>query len=78
MTWKFHVLAIDERRTFSRILQILEAQLVSIHSFRGESTVAGVSVTFQVSSEEDKANRIKALMYRLEAVRSVSVEPGTV
>jgi hypothetical protein len=76
MTWKFHILATEQRRTFSRILQILEAQLVSIHSFVGEVTGAGVSVTLIFSSEQDKAYRIEALMYRLEDVRRVSVEPG--
>jgi hypothetical protein len=74
MTWTFHIHATEQRRTFSRILQILEAQVVSIHSFVGECTEAGVSVTFRFSSEEDKAYRIEALMYRLEAVWSVSVK----
>lgn len=51
MTWKFRILAIEQRRTFSRILQILESQIVDIHSFAGEATEAGVSVTFVFSSE---------------------------
>jgi hypothetical protein len=76
MTWKFHIVATEERRTFSRILQVLEAQIVCIHSFVGETTEAGVSVTLLFSSEKDKAYRIETLMRRLEAVRSVSVEPG--
>ncbi|HEX4019756.1 MAG TPA: hypothetical protein VHX63_01300 [Acidobacteriaceae bacterium] len=73
MTWKFHVHATEQRRLFSRILQILESQLVSIRSFAGEANNGGVHITFVVSSEEDRSYRIEALLYRLEDVRSVSV-----
>lgn len=73
MTLKFHVEAIEQRRLFSRILQILESQMVSIRSFAGEINDVGVYVTFVVSSEEDKSYRIKALLYRLEDIRRVSV-----
>lgn len=73
MTWKFHVHATEQRRLFSRILQILESQMVSIRSFAGEANDAGVCVTFVVASEQDKAYRIEALLHRLEDVRSVSV-----
>jgi len=73
MTWKFHVHASKQRRLFSRILQILESQMVSIRSFAAEATSAGTYVIFVVSSEEDKAYRLEALLHRLEDVRSVSV-----
>jgi acetolactate synthase regulatory subunit len=73
MTWKFHVQANEQRRLFSRILQVLESQMVSIRSFAGEATGDGVHITFVVSSEEDKSYRIEALLHRLEDVRGVSV-----
>jgi acetolactate synthase regulatory subunit len=74
MTWKFHVHATEQRRLFSRILQILESQMVSIRSFAGEASSGGVRITFVVSSEEDRAYRIEALLHRLEDVRSVSIQ----
>ena len=73
MTWKFHVHATEQRRLFSRILEILESQMVSIRSFAGEANDAEVCVTFVVSSEQDKAYRIEALLHRLEDVRRMSV-----
>jgi hypothetical protein len=73
MTWQFHVVATEQRRLFSRILQIVESQMVSIRSFAGEAHGAGVYVTFVVSSEQDKAYRIEALLHRLEDVRSVAI-----
>jgi hypothetical protein len=72
MTWKFDVVATKQQRLFSRILQTLECQMLSIHAFAGEAREDGVCVTFVVSSEEDKAYRVKALLYRVEGVRSVS------
>jgi acetolactate synthase regulatory subunit len=74
MTWKFHVHATEQRRLFSRILQVLESQMVSIRSFAGEVNDAEVCVTFVVSSEQNKAYRIEALLHRLEDVRSVSFQ----
>jgi acetolactate synthase regulatory subunit len=73
MTWKFDVHASKQRRLFSRILQILESQMVSIHSFAAEVTSNGTYVIFVISSEEDKAYRLEALLHRLEDVCSVSV-----
>lgn len=73
MTWKFHVLAITQRRLFSRILQVLETQMIQIRSFTGEASEAGTCVTIIFSSEEDKAYRIEALLHRLHDVQSVSV-----
>lgn len=77
MTWTFQVIATDQRRTFSRILQVLESQMVRIHSFTGNTSDAETCVTVVFSSEQDKAYRIEALLYRLEDVRSVSRLPGT-
>ncbi len=74
MTWKFHVHATEQRRLFSRILQILENQMVDIRSFAGEANEAEVRITFVVSSEQDKAYRIEALLHRLEDVRNVSFQ----
>jgi hypothetical protein len=73
MTWKFYVVATVQERLLSRILQVLEVQRVSIHSFTGEMDEAGTRVTFLVSSEQDKAYRIEALLERLEGVNEVSI-----
>jgi (p)ppGpp synthase/HD superfamily hydrolase len=73
MTWKFHVYATEQRRLFSRILQVLESQMVIIRSFAGEADHTEICVTFVVSSEQDKAHRIETLLHRLENVRRVSV-----
>jgi len=72
MTWKFHVLASAQRRLFSRILQIIESQTVNIHSFNGDTIDGNVRVEFVFYSEQDKAYRIEALLYRLEGVQDVS------
>lgn len=73
MTWTFHILATAQRRLFSRILQILESQMVSIHSFAGEIDEEDACMSVSFSSEQDKAHRIKTLLHRLEDIRSVSV-----
>ncbi len=77
MTWTFHVIATDQRRTYSRILQVLESQMVTIHSFSGGTNDIETCITVVFSSEQDKAYRIEALLYRLEGVRSVSQLSGT-
>jgi len=73
MTWIFHLRATEDPRLFSRILQILVSQMVSIRSFAGEVNNGEAYVTLVVSSEEDKACRIEALLERLQHVRNVSV-----
>ena len=72
MTWKFHLEANDQRRLLSRILQILDTQGVSIHSFTAETQQARMDIQFVVSSEEDKAYRIESLLYRLHEMQAVS------
>jgi acetolactate synthase regulatory subunit len=73
MTWRFDVVATLQERLLSRILQMLDVQRVSIHSFRGEMNEVGANVTFVISSEDDKAHRIQALLYRLQDVETVSL-----
>jgi acetolactate synthase regulatory subunit len=73
MTWRFDVVATAQERLLSRILQVLEVQRVSIHSFAGHMNEARARVTFVISSQEDKAYRIEALLYRLEGIDLVSV-----
>jgi hypothetical protein len=51
--------------------------MVRIHSFTGNTNDIETCITVVFSSEQDKAHRIKALLYRLEDVRSVSQLPGT-
>jgi acetolactate synthase regulatory subunit len=77
MTWMFRLHADRQPRLFSRILQVLESQMVSIHSFSGETTGASVEVIFEVSSEQGKAYRIQALLHRLQDVHSVVVRPAS-
>ncbi|HLI02846.1 MAG TPA: hypothetical protein VKU93_01140 [Terracidiphilus sp.] len=72
MRWAFEVVAAGDRRLLSRILQALENQMVSIHSFHGEIRDDAARVRFVISSEEDKSYRIKAILYRIENVISVS------
>jgi acetolactate synthase regulatory subunit len=72
MTWNFQIQASDPRRLLSRILQILDTQGVSIHSFSGETKETQMHVQFVISSEEDKAYRIESLLYRLHEVQAVS------
>lgn len=73
MTWTFHVIATNQRRTFSRILQVLDSQMVRIHSFSGNTNGTETCVTVIFSSEQDKAYRIEALLHRLEDVHSVLI-----
>ena len=76
MTWKFHLQASAQRRLLSRILQILDSQGVSIDSFSAATQQAQMHVQFVVSSEEDKAYRIEALLYRLHEIQAVSRHEG--
>jgi hypothetical protein len=71
MTWRFDVVATAQERLLSRILQILEVQRVSIHSFVGVMDGMAARVTFVVSSKEDNVYRIEALLHRLEGVDRV-------
>ncbi|MEI9978230.1 MAG: hypothetical protein WDN23_04395 [Edaphobacter sp.] len=74
MTWRFHIDAIAQRRVFSRILQVLENQSVSIHYFKGDVAEGMAHVAVVCSSEQDKAIRIQALLYHLQGVRGVLIE----
>jgi len=56
---------------YSRILQVLESQMVEVHSFVGEERGAEICVRFLVSSPDDQAYRIKTLLYGLEGVQDV-------
>jgi acetolactate synthase regulatory subunit len=76
MIWRFEVIATAEQRLLSRILQVFEVQQVSIRTFAGEIDGTAARVTFVVSSQQDRANRIEALLYRLEGVDQISVTTG--
>lgn len=75
MIWEINTLAAEERRVFSRILQIIENQMVRVHSFYGNAHDGSIRVTVIFSCEEDKGSRIEALLSRLEDVYTVSVRP---
>ena len=73
MTWNFEVTAAAQERLLSRILLALDQQRGFIHSFAGEINETETKIVFKVSSELDKAYRIRALLCRLEPVKSVIV-----
>jgi hypothetical protein len=73
MTWTFHIVAVEGQRLFSRILQVLEGQRAHVRMFAGEINDQGVYITATITSEDDRAYRIEALLYRLEDVPNVSV-----
>jgi hypothetical protein len=73
MRWRFDIAALPLDRMLSRILHVLEAQRVSIHSFAAQIGIVEMSVTFEISHTETKAGRIEALLYRLEGIDLISV-----
>jgi (p)ppGpp synthase/HD superfamily hydrolase len=75
MTWKFHIHATAQQRLLSRILQVLESQMVDVHTFRGRQSDRRAWIEIVFSSEQDKTYRIEALLYRLEGVQTVSAMP---
>jgi hypothetical protein len=76
MTWEFYVETMTRERFFSRVLQILETQMVDISSIAGGLSDKISWVRFVISAREDKAYRIKALLYRILGVVSVTVLIG--
>lgn len=68
MTWEFEVIATRDRRILSRIFQTLEYQMLEIHSFTAHTREEMVHIMFVVSSEQDKAYRIEAMLHRIENV----------
>jgi len=72
MTWKFHVRAAIQRRLFSRILQILESQMVVIILSTVRPAARRSRQHSTSLSQEDKVYRIEALLYRMEGVKRVS------
>lgn len=76
MTWIFHVSAKDERRLYSRLLLVLEQQMVSIQIFHAEIQEGRAQITFVISSDAKRACRIQSLVCRLQDVTDVSVLCG--
>lgn len=75
MTWNAQVRASIQQRQLSRILQLLEGQRLVVHSFTAELVGEEVRVAFCASSDEDKAHRVQALLYRLHGVLEVALAP---
>ena len=73
MTWKFDVVATKERRLLSRILQAFENQMVNMQMFVSQAAEETVHITCVFSSEQDKAYRLEALLYRLQNICSIDV-----
>jgi acetolactate synthase regulatory subunit len=77
MTWHFELRAAHQSRMLSRVLQILESQMVSIHSVVLLQDGPDADVAFTISSQDKNPDRIQALLYRLQDVHSVRVYPGS-
>jgi acetolactate synthase regulatory subunit len=73
MIWRFDLVATQDRRLHSRILQAFENQMVDIRSLVSRPAGDAVQIICVVSSEQDKAYRLRALLYRLQNIRSVQV-----
>ncbi len=73
MIWQINILAAEQRRVLSRVLQVVENQMVRIHSFYAKAGEANIYLSVTFSSDQDKTSRIQALLYRLEDIVSVSV-----
>lgn len=76
MTSIFHVSAKDERRLYSRLLLVLEQQMVPIQVFHAEVHEGRALITFVISSDLHKVRRIQSLMCRVQDVTGVSVLQG--
>lgn len=73
MTWNADVRATLQQRQLSRILQVLDGQRLVLHSFVAEIAGDEVRVALRASSDEDKAHRVQALLYRLHGVLDVAL-----
>lgn len=71
MTWTFHIDAAGTRRVLSRVLQVLDSQMVQMREFAAEFKEDRVLIKATVSSQHDSGYRIEALLHRLEDVRHV-------
>lgn len=71
MVWTFQVVGSEQRRFFARIIQVLDNQQVTVHSFSGLVNDETCIVTATVESRDDRRHRIEALLYRLEGVQNV-------
>lgn len=71
----FQIVATDEHRLLSRILQVLEGQRIHVQVFSGTvlDGIAYISATLECGS--DRAYRLEALLYRLQGVRSMTISP---
>ena len=67
------IVATDEHRLFSRILQVLEGRRIPVHMFTGTIIDGIAHISTRLRCESDQAYRLQALLYRLEDVRSVTV-----
>ena len=73
MTWTFHIVATQDRRLLSRVLQVFENQGVKIDFFASEVSGESVHITCEIASELNLAYRLQALLYRLANIVSVLV-----
>lgn len=71
MQWYFRIRAAPQARMSSRVLQILETQLVQIGEFRFSSCADVLHLSFTISSLESKAIRIGHLLRRSAHIFSV-------
>src|ERR1700722_14548609 len=71
MKWMFLVTADFEPRTHARILQVLDNQRISIHSFVVSTDTEWVTVHTLSELDRDKVDRVRALLLSVESVHRV-------
>jgi acetolactate synthase small subunit len=71
MRWMFLVTADHEPRTHARILQVLDNQRISIHSFVVSTDSEWVTVHTLLELDAERVNRVRSLLLRVESVHRV-------
>lgn len=71
MKWMFLITADLQSRTHARILQLLDNQRIRIHSFVVSAGEQWGTVHALVEIDAEKADRVRALLLRLESVYRV-------
>lgn len=75
MQWTYLLLMKSESHAEMRVFQVVNNQQVSILAFVGRRSGNVLFMTFVIETDELKAKRIEALLYRLQAILRVDVFP---
>ena len=76
MTWQYRIIALDRPRVQSRVMQVFDHQLITIKHLTSLQLGSEILMHCSVVVEESKGARMKALLLRLQEVRSVSATCG--